>query len=167
MLKDLFDFSLEEIADMLSFDERGGVPPELLDGYQGTAPRCEVGAYRDSWVLLFWFDHDQGPHVRTVMTIEPHGDHIAHVRNYFFTPPIIAQVCEEPIVSRATSYRPIGVGLGYTRPAWAHHKCSLGLDMKVRYEGAPGAGCRARPDWRSVCQCGWHEDRWKYIIIAA
>ena len=43
----------------ITFDHRGGVPAELLDGYHGALPRCEVRAYRDAAVLLFWFDHDE------------------------------------------------------------------------------------------------------------
>jgi RNA polymerase sigma-70 factor (ECF subfamily) len=50
------------------------VPPELLEGYLGTVPRCEVRAYRNGWVLLFWYEHDAGPMVRTVMTVEEEGE---------------------------------------------------------------------------------------------
>jgi RNA polymerase sigma-70 factor (ECF subfamily) len=86
-----FAGTLEPIA----IDERGGVAPELLDGYRSTAPRCELRDYRDSWILLFWYDHDAGTMVRTVMTVEADGDRIARVRNYFFTPDVITEVCAE------------------------------------------------------------------------
>ncbi len=79
----------------ITFDERGGVPDELLAGYMGTSPRCEVRAYRGSWLLLFWYEHEQGPLVRTVMTVDTDQDRIAHVRNYFFTPDVLAEVCSE------------------------------------------------------------------------
>jgi RNA polymerase sigma-70 factor (ECF subfamily) len=90
----------------ITFDERGGVPPELLAGYRATAPRCEVRAYRDAWILLFWYEHDEGPMVRTVMTVETAGDRIAQVRNYFFTPDVIAEICGElGVPYRVNGYR--------------------------------------------------------------
>ena len=90
----------------ITFDERGGVEPELLAGYLPAAPRCEVRAYRDGWVLLFWFEHDEGPMVRTVMTVEADGGGIARVRNYFFTPDVIAEICGELAVPyRLNGYR--------------------------------------------------------------
>ncbi len=90
----------------ITFDERGGVPPELLVGYLGTAPRCEVRAYRDSWLLLFWYDHDTGPLVRTMMTLATEHERIARVRNYFFTPDVIAEVCTElGVPYRVNGYR--------------------------------------------------------------
>jgi RNA polymerase sigma-70 factor (ECF subfamily) len=79
----------------ITLDERGGVPSELLEGYLGTIPRCEVRAYRDTWLLVFWYEHAGGPMVRTVMTVETEGDGIALVRNYFFTPDVIAEICTE------------------------------------------------------------------------
>ena len=93
--KDSYTGSLAGTLSPISFDERGGVPPELLEGYLGRAPRAELRAYRDGWVLLFWYEHVQGPLVRTVMTVEVDGDHIARVKNYFFTPDVIAEVCAE------------------------------------------------------------------------
>lgn len=90
----------------LSFDERGGVPAELLEGYLGGSPRCEVRAYRDQWLLVFWYAHRDGPLVRTVMTVETHEAHIGRLRNYFFTPDVIAEVCAElGLPYRANGYR--------------------------------------------------------------
>jgi RNA polymerase sigma-70 factor (ECF subfamily) len=90
----------------LTFDERGGVPAELLAGYLGTSPRCEVRAYRHQWILLFWFAHAEGELVRTVMQVEAEGDHIARLRNYFFTPEVIAEVCAElGVPYRINGYR--------------------------------------------------------------
>jgi RNA polymerase sigma-70 factor (ECF subfamily) len=79
----------------LTTDERGGVGPEFLVGYLGGLPRCEVRAYRDSWILVFWYDHSDGPKVRTVMTVALEPDGVAQVRNYFFTPDVIAEVAAE------------------------------------------------------------------------
>lgn len=90
----------------ISVDERGGVPDELLEGYHGGLARCEVRAYRDTQLLLFWYDHDQGPMVRGVMTVQTEGDLIARARNYFFTPEVIAEICEElGVPYRVNGYR--------------------------------------------------------------
>jgi RNA polymerase sigma-70 factor (ECF subfamily) len=80
----------------LTFDERGGVPDERLEGYiRGSLPRCEARPYRDGWVLVFWLDHVEGPKVRSVVTLEPEGDRIRQLRNYFFSPDVVAEVCSE------------------------------------------------------------------------
>jgi RNA polymerase sigma-70 factor (ECF subfamily) len=90
----------------ITWDERGGVPAELLIGYRGGVPRCEPRPYRDGWVLLFFYEHDEGPIVRTVMTAQLEGDGVARVRNYFFTPDVIAEVCTElGVPYRVNGYR--------------------------------------------------------------
>jgi RNA polymerase sigma-70 factor (ECF subfamily) len=90
----------------ITYDERGGVPPELLEGYIATSPRCEVRAYRGASILLFWYEHDKGSMVRTVMTVETDGEQIARVRNYFFSPDVIAEICAELAVPyRLNGYR--------------------------------------------------------------
>lgn len=91
----------------LTWDDRGGVAPEHLAGYRpGSLPRCEVRLYRGEPVLLFWFDHESGPAVRCVMTAEAEGDRIALVRNYFFSPDVIAEVCAElGVPFHANGYR--------------------------------------------------------------
>ncbi|WP_338868613.1 RNA polymerase sigma factor [Myxococcus stipitatus] len=90
----------------ITYDERGGVPPELLEGYLATSPWCSVHAYRDTHLLLFWYEHVDGPKVRTVMTVDVEGDSILRVRNYFFTPDVIREVCEElQVPYRVNGYR--------------------------------------------------------------
>jgi RNA polymerase sigma-70 factor (ECF subfamily) len=90
----------------ITLDERGGVPTELLAGYLGGGPRCEVRPYRDGFILVFWYEHDAGPMVRTVMRVETLGDRIALVRNYFFTPDVIAEVSAElGLPYRVNGYR--------------------------------------------------------------
>ena len=46
--------------------------------------------------------------VRSVMTLETEGDRIARLRNYFFTPDVIAEVCAE----LGVPYRINGYGTG-------------------------------------------------------
>jgi RNA polymerase sigma-70 factor (ECF subfamily) len=98
--------SLAGTMSPITVDDRGGVGPEWLAGYVASIPRCEVRAYRGEAVLLFWYDHDDGPRVRTVMMVETEGDRIARIRNYFFTPEVIAEVCEElGVPYRVNGYR--------------------------------------------------------------
>ncbi|MDC0678751.1 RNA polymerase sigma factor [Sorangium atrum] len=86
--------------------DAGGVDARHLAGYLGGPPRCEVREHRGELLLLFWFDHDTGPAVRTVWTVETDGEHIARIRNYFFTPDVIAEICRELAVPfRTNGYR--------------------------------------------------------------
>lgn len=79
----------------ITSDERGGVAPEFLDGYLHGLSTSEVRAYRDSWILLFWYDHAEGPAVRGVMTLESDENAVRRVRNYFFSSDVIAEICTE------------------------------------------------------------------------
>ncbi|WP_437324500.1 RNA polymerase sigma factor [Sorangium sp. So ce381] len=86
--------------------DAGGVDAHHLVGYLGGPPRCEVREHGGELLLLFWFDHDTGAAVRTVWTIETDGDHIARIRNYFFTPDVIAEICRElDVPFRTNGYR--------------------------------------------------------------
>lgn len=86
--------------------ETGGIDDRYLTDYLGTPPRCEVRVHRDAPILLLWFDHVDGPAVRTVWTVETEGDRIAHVRNYFFTPDVIAEIARElDVPFRTNGYR--------------------------------------------------------------
>jgi RNA polymerase sigma-70 factor, ECF subfamily len=90
----------------ISADERGGVPAELLDGYVPTPPRCEVRAYRGGFVLVCWFEHEHGPAVRTLFKLDTEGERITRVRNYFFSPDVLAEICAElGLPFRANGYR--------------------------------------------------------------
>jgi RNA polymerase sigma-70 factor (ECF subfamily) len=90
----------------MTIDERGGVPVELLAGYLPLPPRCEIRAYRDGFVLVCWFEHQDGPAVRTLLKVEHEGDRIRRVRNYFFSPDVIAEICAElGLPYRANGYR--------------------------------------------------------------
>jgi RNA polymerase sigma-70 factor (ECF subfamily) len=86
--------------------ETGGIDARHLTDYVVSAPRCEIRMYRDQPILVFWYDHATGPAVRTVWTIATDGDGVAHARNYFFTPDVIAEVCRElSLPFRVNGYR--------------------------------------------------------------
>jgi len=90
----------------LTNDERGGVAPALLEGYLGEGARAELRPFRDGWVALFWYGHVDGPAVRSLLTFETEGARIARVRNYFFAPDVLADVCTElGVPFRVNGYR--------------------------------------------------------------
>jgi RNA polymerase sigma-70 factor (ECF subfamily) len=65
-----------------------------------------VRAYRGGAILVFWYAHDVGDAVRAVMQVETEDDRIVHIRNYFFTPDVIAEVCSElALPFRTNGYR--------------------------------------------------------------
>jgi RNA polymerase sigma-70 factor, ECF subfamily len=56
--------------------------------------------------VLHWYAHQDGEAVRAITRLEPDGDRVAHLRNYFFNPEFIAEVCGELALSvRVNGYR--------------------------------------------------------------
>jgi RNA polymerase sigma-70 factor (ECF subfamily) len=85
--------------------EKGGIAEQHLAGYLGGAPRCEARPHRGEWILLFWFDHVSGPAVRAIWTVTLVSDRIARIRNYFFAPDVVSEICGELAVpSRTNGY---------------------------------------------------------------
>ncbi|HYM80769.1 MAG TPA: RNA polymerase sigma factor [Candidatus Limnocylindria bacterium] len=82
-------------GDLSSDDPRGGVEPHLRHGVLPTPPRVEARAHRGESILLFWYAHESGEAVRAVARVETEGDRLARVRNYFFTPDVIVEICRE------------------------------------------------------------------------
>jgi len=90
----------------LTIDDRGGVAPEWLAGYRPSPPRCEVRAYRGGFVVVFWCEHDDGPRVRSVAELATEAGSIVELRNYFFSPDVIEEVCNElGLPFRVNGYR--------------------------------------------------------------
>jgi RNA polymerase sigma-70 factor (ECF subfamily) len=86
--------------------ERGGIASEYLEGYLDGLPRCEAREHRGVWLLLFWFDHVEGPAVRAVWTLSLEGERIARIRNYFFAPDVVSEICAElDVPCRTNGYR--------------------------------------------------------------
>lgn len=93
-------------SDLSADDPRGGVDPSLRHGVLATSPRTEVRHYRDDSVVLFWYQHSGGEAVRAVARMTAEGDRLVGVRNYFFTPDVIADVCRElGVPYRINGYR--------------------------------------------------------------
>jgi RNA polymerase sigma-70 factor (ECF subfamily) len=58
-------------------------------------PRVEALAHRGEWILVHWYAHEDGEAVRAITRIEPDGDRVARLQNYFFNPDFIGEVCGE------------------------------------------------------------------------
>lgn len=91
---------------MAAGDASTGLDPRLIQGVLPDSPRCEVRLHRGEPVLLLWYAHQDGEAVRAINRIEVDGEHAARLRNYFYTPELIAEVCGELNVPyRINGYR--------------------------------------------------------------
>ena len=91
-------FGVERLAQMF---------PDALP----TAPRVELRSHRGEWLVLTWYAHHDGDAVRAVTRIETCEDGIAHLRNYFYNPDFLAELCGEldvPFRTQGNRYWAIG-----------------------------------------------------------
>jgi RNA polymerase sigma-70 factor (ECF subfamily) len=74
-----------------------GMDPRFAQGALPEPARLELRFHRGEPLLLSWYAHRDGEFVRAVSMVElsPDGDRIARLRNYFYTPEVIAEVCGE------------------------------------------------------------------------
>lgn len=96
-------FGSERLANAAT---QGGIEPRFVCGALPTPPRAELRAYRGEAIALLWYAHEDGEHVRAINRFTAGEERIMAVRNYFFTPDLIAEVCAELGVShRPNGYR--------------------------------------------------------------
>lgn len=94
------------VKRMATADVNGGMEARFMQGVLPEAPRVEARAHRGGWVLLHWYSHRDGDAVRAITRLEPDGDRVARLSNYFFNPDLIAEVCAElGVPSRSNGYR--------------------------------------------------------------
>ncbi len=94
------------VSRLATADVNGGIEARFMQGVVNEAPRVEARAHRGGWVLVHWYTHRDGNAVRALTRIEVEGDRVAHLRNYFFNPDLIAEVCGElGLPSRSNGYR--------------------------------------------------------------
>lgn len=87
-------------------EEQGGIDPRFKQGALPTLPRVEVRLHRGEPIVLHWYAHVDGEAVRGLTRVETSGDHISRVRNYFYTPDVIAEICRElDVPCRVNGYR--------------------------------------------------------------
>lgn len=86
--------------------ELGGMEARFVAGVQPTPARMEVVSCRGEPLLLSWYAHDDGDAVRGVTRLELSEGRISVLRNYFFTPDFIEEVCRElGLPFRSNGYR--------------------------------------------------------------
>ena len=84
----------------------GGIEARYVQGALPDSPRAEVRSFRGEPVVLLWYKHRDGEAVRAVNRIVASDTGIALLRNYFFTPDLVAEVCSElGVAFRANGYR--------------------------------------------------------------
>lgn len=87
-------------------EQGGGIDPRWKQGVLPSLPRCEVRVHRGEHLLIHWYAHQDGEAVRAITRVETTGDRLSRVRNYFFTPDVIAEVCAElGVPCRLNGYR--------------------------------------------------------------
>jgi RNA polymerase sigma-70 factor (ECF subfamily) len=72
-----------------------GVEARFVQGALPTPPRREIRTHRGEHIVIAWYAHADGEYVRAIDRVEFDGDRIARLRNYFFTPDVLAEVCAE------------------------------------------------------------------------
>ena len=86
--------------------ELGGMEARFVAGVHPTPARMEVVTCRGEPLLLSWYAHDDGDAVRGVTRFELSEGRISALRNYFFTPDFIEEVCRElGLPFRSNGYR--------------------------------------------------------------
>jgi RNA polymerase sigma-70 factor (ECF subfamily) len=91
---------------MATADVNGGMDARFIAGVLPSAPRVEAREHRGEWLLLHWYAHHDREHVRAITRVEADGERLTRLRNYFFTPDFVAEVCGElGVTSRPNGYR--------------------------------------------------------------
>ncbi|MEY4544930.1 MAG: hypothetical protein RL685_1125 [Pseudomonadota bacterium] len=91
---------------MATADVNGGIEARFMLGVLPSAPRVEAREHRGEWIVLHWYQHQDGEFVRAITRIEAEADRVARLRNYFFTSDFIAEVCAElGVPCRVNGYR--------------------------------------------------------------
>jgi RNA polymerase sigma-70 factor (ECF subfamily) len=91
---------------MAQADTRGGMEPRFMQGVLPSRPRSQLISYRGEWIVLHWYAHQDGEAVRAVTRLELDGGSVARLRNYFFSPELISEVCSDlTLPVRVNGYR--------------------------------------------------------------
>ena len=83
------------VKHMVAAEAHGGLDARCFEGVVAAAPRVEARLHRGAWILLHWYTHRDGEAVRAVTRVDAEGEQVARLWNYFYTPALIAEVCDE------------------------------------------------------------------------
>jgi RNA polymerase sigma-70 factor (ECF subfamily) len=76
-------------------DPRGGMDAQHRHGVLSTPARVELRVVRGEALLIHWYAHTGGDAVRAFSRLQTDGEKIVRVRNYFYTPEPIEELCKE------------------------------------------------------------------------
>jgi RNA polymerase sigma-70 factor (ECF subfamily) len=84
-----------------------GIALRYREGALATLPRAEVRIHRGEPLLLTWYSHQDGEAVRAITRFQTDDSGlVTRLRNYFYTPDFIAEVCRElGVPFRINGYR--------------------------------------------------------------
>ena len=77
--------------------------------------RIEPRFHRGEWLLLSWYAHVDGDAVRAITRLEVDGEHVTHLRNYFYNVEFLEEVCRElqvPLRTNGSAYWRYGCETG-------------------------------------------------------
>jgi RNA polymerase sigma-70 factor (ECF subfamily) len=72
-----------------------GIPSSHRGSIQPVPPRFELRIHRGLPIVLTYWKHDDGDHVRGVSLIATEGDQITQIKTYMHSPEMLAEVCTE------------------------------------------------------------------------
>jgi RNA polymerase sigma-70 factor (ECF subfamily) len=72
-----------------------GIPSEYRGSIQPVPPRFELRMHRGEPIILTFWKHDDGEHVRAVSLIAAEEDQITRIKTYMHSPELLAEVCRE------------------------------------------------------------------------
>jgi RNA polymerase sigma-70 factor (ECF subfamily) len=72
-----------------------GIPSRHRGSIQPVPPRFELRIHRGAPIILTFWTHDDGEHVRGVSLIATEGDQITQIKTYMHSPEMLAEVCNE------------------------------------------------------------------------
>jgi RNA polymerase sigma-70 factor, ECF subfamily len=102
----VFQGMLYGSARLADAQARGGIEARFIRGVLPTPPRTELRLLRGEWLCLLWYAHVDGEAVRAINRVQVGEGAIVRLRNYFFTPDFIAEVCQElGVPCRVNGYR--------------------------------------------------------------
>jgi RNA polymerase sigma-70 factor (ECF subfamily) len=83
-------------AFMAEAETSGGLDPRFKQGILPSPARAEVRVHRGEPLLLSWYAHTDGEAVRAITRLESTEDGaVARLRNYFYNPECLAEICGE------------------------------------------------------------------------
>jgi len=79
---------------------------EAHDQMLPESPRAELRIHRGEPVVVLWYQHKDGEFVRAFIQLEVDGDRIVRVKNHFYGPEVLREVCAElGVPCRTNGYR--------------------------------------------------------------